>query len=475
MSCAGIYPHYLEIKYIDYTQKRGKKLGLLTLLNTANKTAQVFKSIGGVVLAIVILLAMVTIHEFGHYVAGKLLGFKINEFAVGFGPAIFKKRSKKTGELFALRAIPLGGYCAFDGEDDGEDEENDKNTDGEKTAETDGGEPFAELSKKDAEKQNQPTMSALNDENSAKTDEYDGEEYPEPKGERFNNQPPWKRIIVLLAGATMNYLLALVLIMIMFTGLGRPMYEVVKHVPGENPHENALITYETPLQTGDVILQINGKDLYLVTDFVDALKGKKQGEMVAVTVLRDGKEQTLQVPLYEDADMKSISESSEVLFLLGIAARAEVTDENGQTSLKVVRSGGFKSVEVKDGFFQTIGHSFVYSWKIGGTVLRSLGELLTGKMGIEAMGGPITTIQVTSQAATNGLSSFLNIASFIGVNLAVFNLLPIPALDGCKTIFCIIEWIRKKPVNRKVEAMIHFIGIIFLFGFAILVDLLQLF
>ena len=318
-------------------------------------------------------------------------------------------------------------------------------------------------------------MSALNDENSAKTDEDDGEEYPEPKGERFNNQPPWKRIIVLLAGATMNYLLALVLIMIMFTGLGRPMYEVVKHVPGENPHENALITYFTPLQTGDVILQINGKDLYLVTDFVDALKGKKQGEMVAVTVLRDGKEQTLQVPLYEDADMKSISESSDVLFLLGIAARGEVTDENGQTSIKLVRSGGFKLVEVKDGFFQTIGHSFVYSWKIGGTVLRSLGELLTGKMGIEAMGGPITTIQVTSQAATNGLSSFLNIASFIGVNLAVFNLLPIPALDGCKTIFCIIEWIRKKPVNRKVEAMIHFIGIIFLFGFAILVDLLQLF
>ena len=71
--------------------------------------ASVMKSIGGVVLAIVILLAMVTIHEFGHYVAGKLLGFKINEFAVGFGPAIFKKRSKKTGELFALRVIPLGG------------------------------------------------------------------------------------------------------------------------------------------------------------------------------------------------------------------------------------------------------------------------------------------------------------------------------------------------------------------------------
>ena len=83
--------------------------------------ASVLKTGGGILLAVLILLAMVTIHEFGHYIAGRLLGFKINEFAVGFGPAIFKKRSKKTGETFSLRLIPLGGYCAFDGEDDSQD------------------------------------------------------------------------------------------------------------------------------------------------------------------------------------------------------------------------------------------------------------------------------------------------------------------------------------------------------------------
>ena len=77
--------------------------------------------------------------------------------------------------------------------------------------------------------------------------------------------------------------------------------------------------------------------------------------------------------------------------------------------------------------------------------------------------------------STSSLISFLYMASFIGVNLAVFNLLPVPALDGCKIIFCLIEWIFKKPVNRKVETIIHFVGIIVLFGFAILVDLLQLF
>ena len=435
--------------------------------------ASVMKSVGGVLLAIIILLAMVTVHEFGHYVAGKLLGFKINEFAVGFGPAIFKKRSKKTGELFALRVIPLGGYCAFDGEDEASDEEMAKKNTDEQAVE----EPFAEMAAQEENVQNEPTMSALNEENETREcDETEKEEYPEPKGERFNNQPPWKRIIVLIAGATMNYLLALLLIIVMFAGLGRPMYEVVKkEPPTENPHENALITYDSPLQTGDVILKINGKDLYLITDYVDTLNGKKQGEEVVVTVLRDGKKTDVTVALYEDADIKSMSEASEVLFLLGVAARGEVTDENGNTSMQVVRGGGFNTEKVKEGFFQTIGHSLAYSVKIGGMVLRSLGELLTGKMGLENMGGPVTTIQVTSQAASSGLDSFLNIASFIGVNLAVFNLLPIPALDGCKVIFCLIEWIRKKPINRKVEAIIHFVGIVFLFGFAILVDLLHLF
>ena len=116
-----------------------------------------------------------------------------------------------------------------------------------------------------------------------------------------------------------------------------------------------------------------------------------------------------------------------------------------------------------------------YSWKEAGMVLSSLGQLVTGKISIRSMGGPITTIKVASEQARGGWMSFLNIASFIGVNLAVFNLLPIPALDGSKVVFCIIEWIRKKPINRKVEAAIHFIGIVFLFAFAILVDILQLF
>ena len=399
--------------------------------------ASVMKSIGGVVLAVLILLAMVTVHEFGHYVAGKILHFQINEFAVGFGPAIFKRRSKKTGEIFALRVIPLGGYCAFEGEDY---DEEDAKREAEKSEE-----PFEEMQPE--EMQNEGGRVEVNEETPPKAEE----EYPTPQGARFNDQAPWKRIIVLIAGATMNYLLALTLILVMFAFIGRPMYKVTEKMePTATQTESA-----DEVQLGDVIMKIDGKTMYMITDYMDILDGKKQGESVTVTVLRGEEIKEVSLVLKADADIKNLSDTGTLLTAMGINSMYAVTE--------------------KESFFQTIGNSFAYSVKIGGTVLRSLGELLTGKLGIDAMGGPITTIKVTSEAAASGLMSFLNIAAFIGVNLAVFNLLPIPALDGCKVIFCIIEWIRKKPVNRKVETMIHFIGIIALFGFAILVDILQLF
>ena len=127
------------------------------------------------------------------------------------------------------------------------------------------------------------------------------------------------------------------------------------------------------------------------------------------------------------------------------------------------------------GFFQSLGRAFTYSARIGGTIFEVLGQLLTGHLGLSAFGGPVTTIKLTSQVASRGIQPFLEIAAFIGVNLAVFNLLPIPALDGSKIIFTCIEWVRGKPINRKVEAIIHVVGFVLLLGFAVLVDLLQLF
>lgn len=426
--------------------------------------SSVMKSIGGILAAIAVLLAMVTIHEFGHYLAGKKLGFKINEFSVGFGPAIFKKRSKKTGELFSLRVIPLGGYCAFDGEDDiGEEEgkencwEKSDNSDIFEIAENN--ENIANTEKNIAEKTGD-TESIKVEKNGEKA-----EEYPEPQGIRFNDQPPWKRIIVLLAGATMNYLLGLVFIILMFVCIGRPLYSVVATKPGEEGTETASIfveneigTKENGLKDGDIILHIEGKKVYLISDYMSALKGKNEGDSAKIEVWRDvdGKRQTITVEVVlavSSSEFDSLTKTGYMVQSLGVYALSPVTE--------------------KEGFWTSIGDSFAYSVKEAGLVLSSIGQLITGKIPLSSMGGPITTIKVTSQQATSGWLSFLNIASFIGVNLAVFNLLPIPALDGSKVVFCIIEWIRKKPINRKVEAMIHFIGIIVLFGFAILVDVLQ--
>ncbi len=364
--------------------------------------SSVMATVGSVLLAILILLIMITVHEFGHYVAGKALKFKINEFAIGFGPRLFKRKSKKTDEVFSVRLLPLGGFCAFEGEDT-------------------------------------------------------GEESPDS----FTNKAPWKRIIVLIAGPLMNYVLALFLILVSAFAFGQPVFKVgsVEEFQGEN----AAVYAEYSLEPEDIILKANGKTVYLVTDLAAALKGRAAGEKVTFTVSNGGNEVEREVMLRADCDFKSSSETGKIWSALGLGT--------------VMRDGAkywdVSAVYYRFGFFETVGNSFAYSGRIAGTIFKVLGELLTGNLGLDAMGGPVTTIKLTSQLATQSVQSFLEIAAYIGVNLAVFNLLPIPALDGSKVIFCLIEWIFRKPVPRKIEAVIHAVGFILILLFAVLVDILQ--
>ena len=423
----------------------------------ATDLTEFFKGLGGILLAILILLAMVSIHEFGHYVAGKILGFKINEFSIGFGPAIFKKRSKKTGELFAVRIIPLGGYCAFDGED--YDEEDEKAQPSEERAD----DPFEDFSKS-AETQKDPTVSVTNEETEPlgeeQTKPQEAEEYPEPKGKRFNDQAPWKRIIVLAAGALMNYLLALTLLLVMCFTYGVPMCIAIP--VDYNGEQLTPVEWEVEeLSAADILYAIEGVDITMYTDCMDALQGKKAGETVTVSIYRvkdrvwTPKQVTL--TLLVDASFENSTDVETLWSVLGFQIGTQ---------------------SVKTTFWRTVGGAFDYSGNMATSILRTLGELITGAFGdktADVVGGPVSTIGQTAQIAISSPFSFLYIASFIGVNLAVFNLLPVPALDGCKIIFCIIEWIRKKPINRKVEAIVNFVGIVFLFGFAILIDLLKLF
>ncbi len=402
-------------------------------------------------LAIFMLLVMITVHEFGHYIAGKIFKFKINEFSIGFGPALFKKKHKKTDELFAIRLIPLGGYCAFEGED-GLDEESPA-PEKEISAEVQTAEVFPDIA---VASENQETVT---EEKSAVGTPVKG-----VSPDAFTKKKPWQRIIVLVAGAFMNYVLALLMILIGFFAYGQSMIALWKM---DAPTEEYRSEYS--LQDLDIMLEAEGRNLYLTTDIAKALNGKKAGDLVEMKVSRvvgktdDDKnireEMTVSVMLREDVTVKNSADLNSVWRALGIA------NEEGVDQLA--------TTYYQFGFFETLGRSFAYSFKIAGSIFKVLGELLTGQLGISALGGPITTISMTSQMVSRGFRSFLEIGSFIGVNLAVFNLLPIPALDGSKVVFTAIEWVRGKPISRKVEAIIHAVGFILLLGFAVLVDFLQ--
>lgn len=356
--------------------------------NLLTSISIIFKYIGYGAIAVLVLLLMITVHEFGHYIVGKIFKFDIEEFSIGFGPKLYSKQ-KKNGEIFSVRVLPLGGFCQFSGED---------------------------------EDNNSPNA--------------------------FNNKKPYQRILVLIAGAFMNYILAVVIIMSMFGIYGQNALKIDK-LQLSSEQENVF-------EIDDIIVSINNKRVFLTTDLMKQLDGKKKGEDISFTVLRNGKEQDIEVTLASDGNFSNIEDNRSILVVLGVK-------QMSTTSIHL-------------GFFRTIGNSFQYSFRLGGTIFTVIHQLFNGKLGINSMGGTITTISVTTQAImTGGLRYLLYIASFIGVNLAVFNLLPIPALDGARVIFCLIEWITKKPVNRKVENIVHTAGFIMLMCFAIFVDLQQCF
>ena len=478
----------------------------------------VWSTIGSVALAILILLVMITIHELGHFIAGKILKFKIDEFSIGFGPPLVKLEWKETGQIFAVRLIPLGGYCAFHGEDGLEEptplppstgggEEGDLNGGGEEgdldvscpppaSGETpsscpppaSGGgvgegvrpEPHVELTEPDPPAHPERSEGSHGPTDSVPTGEgVRPEPQPEPKRHwtddgDFTNMKPWKRIIVLVAGATMNYLLALLLILIEFFSYGQTMLAVYET-------EEATGEYAAySLQDFDIFLQAEGKDLYLTTDIAQALNGKKRGDLVEMRVSR-----AIGLTWVEDKEGNLVRDYDHREDMdIQVMLREDVTVKNSADLDCVWRALGIKYSEADEtymlanglhhlSFFEAIGKSFVYSFKQAGSIFRVLGELLTGRLGINAIGGPVTTITMTSQIASQGFRQFLEISSLIGVNLAVFNLLPIPALDGSKVVFTAIEWIRGKPISRKIEAIIHAVGFVLLIGFAILVDILQ--
>lgn len=349
-----------------------------------------------IMLAVLVLMLMILIHEAGHYTAGKLLGFRIDEFSVGFGPKIIE-HVKKNGEKITLRAFPIGGYCAFCGEDESVPNEAAKN----KAAET---VAFDQL----------PI---------------------------FNMQPPWKRIIVLLSGAFFNLISAVIFSFIYIFAVGYVL-PVVSDVYTDG------ITPYSALMTGDVIVAVDGKDIGVLSSYDELTSGLVEGDEVTLTVMREGARRDIPI------EYKKIVANGDTYVGAGFA-RTYISVSGNPT----------------DAFVCAVP----YTAKLSLSILGAFGKIVTGQIALTELSGPIGTVTAIAEYSMLDWRYILVFLPLIAGNLAVFNLLPIPSLDGMRVLFVAVEAIRKKPINRKIENTINVTGLILLLCFVILIDIIGLF
>ncbi len=360
------------------------------MLNNLCSFASVMTTIGGILLAFILFAILISIHELGHYTAGKIFKFKINEFSLGFGKAIFTKK-KANGEIFSIRIVPLGGYCAFEGEEG---------------ASEDSG--------------------------------------------AYNKQAWWKRLIVLFAGVFFNFISAIIVAIPLLMVMGDAV-PIVTSFSDATPNH---IQYDvTTLQEGDIILEIDGVRPTYTNGGISRLTHRQGENSYIVTIDRAG--QTL------DIEVANI--------VIG-------QDDDGNDVYGI----GVDDYEYqKYDFWGALGRTIPFCFEMSVDCIKIIGELFTGQTRVSELGGPVSTIGAISTSVTAenglGLQSLLLLFPVIAINLAVFNFLPFPALDGGRAVFVLIEGIRRKPISEKVEQTIHSVGLLVLFAFVIFVDFLQIF
>ena len=323
--------------------------------------------------AIALFLVLIIIHEFGHFIAAKLLGVRVNEFAVGFGPKLFSKQGKET--KYSVNLVPLGGYCAMEGEDEASGD-----------------------------------------------------------SRAFCNKKPWKRFIIVMMGATFNLILGLIIVAITLA----PQKAFNSTVVAEFK-ENA-VSEQSGLRVNDKITEVDGRKIFSTYDLSYAFTNVKNGE-IDMVVKRDGKKVELNGVKFDSATENGINYLTVDFYVYGIK-------KNVGSYLK-----------------QTVSTSISYC----AVVWHSLIDLIGGKYGISAVSGPVGVTAAIGYAAKANLADMLPIMALITINLGIFNLLPIPALDGGRLLFILIEMIFRKPVPQKYEAIVHAVGFAILIGFMILI------
>ena len=314
-----------------------------------------------IIYAIIIFCILIFVHELGHFVSAKACGVKVNEFSLGMGPAVFKKQKGET--LYSLRIFPIGGFCAMEGED--EDSEDER---------------------------------------------------------AFNRKPAWQRAVILAAGAFMNLLTAVVLMIVISLWSGQAT-TVIDTVIDDSP------AYQAGIKAGDEITGINGDRVDEWNDLL-TLIGESDEESVTVSLIRDGSE-------------------------MNLTAAVEYDEESGRNKIGVTPVMKHSIAASISSGVRNTGSMTVMMYDI-------LKKLFTGEVSAKELSGPVGIVYAVSDSAKAGVIYVIYLTALLSLNLAIMNMLPFPALDGGRLLFLLIRKITGRRVTDEMEGKIHFIGIMLL-------------
>ena len=310
------------------------------------------------VYAVIMFCILIFIHELGHFVVAKACGVKVNEFALGMGPAIFKKQKGET--LYALRAIPIGGYCAMEGEDEESEDER-----------------------------------------------------------AFNNKKAWQKALIVVAGAAMNFILCVVLLIGICTYSGTPTTTIGELTP-DGPAKAA------GLKVGDEIVMIDDTPINEWNDITTVI-GKAE-DSVKLDITRDGQELTIV---------------------------SDLAEEDGRMIIGIVP-------ERDHGLFTGIKNGIKSTGDMTVMMVDTFRMLFTGEVSVKELSGPVGIVYVVNDTAKLGIIYLFYLTALISLNLAIVNMLPLPALDGGRLLMIIIRKITGKAITDEMEGKVHFIGIMLL-------------
>ena len=330
-----------------------------------------------IILAILAFGMLVIVHEFGHFITAKRGGVQVNEFWIGMGPTLLKK--EHNGTLYCLKALPFGGACVMEGEDEDSESEH-----------------------------------------------------------AFGKASLPRRMLIVAAGALMNFLVGFLIVLAVIQPNGPNGGYIVSTIDSVNPASTAAAA--GGLQAGDEILEVDGYNILMRSDFEIAL-ARGADTTYEVVVRRDGEKITLPAVVLE----------------------ATIEGEDGRKMI------GLTFAEQPDSIGMHINMAVRTSVNYARMVWASLGMLVTGQVGVDQLSGPVGVAEVMATTASYSISAFLQLVAFISINLGVMNLLPLPALDGGRLVFLILEGIRHKPVPAKYEGYIHAAGLMLLLALMVYV------